>query len=462
MESPFQNQFGNMPPTHSMIDNYRILRTLGSGYSGKVKLGQDVETGNQYALKLLSSKKDNIETLFNSLKKEFDMLKAINHPSIIKMFELRKGTYISRTKGTARDLYYAVLEYSPRGELFDVIFHTRGLDENVSRFYFVSLIKALSYLHQGNIAHRDLKPENILLDSYLQLKLVDFGFATNFNAHEFNKSQLGTEKYMAPELVYNRNYVASQVDIFAAGIILFVLHSGHPPFNKAADTDPYYRALVKTPDRFWDFHSKQNKCRKYSPAFRTLINGMLAFQPTKRYTIDDVMNSEWVNQPVDQASALEQMELFIAEMAQIKQQEAMFDMGGNRDEDGPSPLEVLQEMDLADLPFEKLEPVESKQAVPGMIIGSESKQNLSALVLQKAMAMGFTREGVKKNKLVMVCEHKDHGRVEIEIRFFEIGESQFQVQVTRRSGDYLGFQELKSDLQKAVRNGCSPDAKEES
>ena len=182
--------------TFSTLDNYRILKTLGTGYSGKVKLGQDLANGQTFALKILSSAQPP-EQLLAALKHEFDILKNLNHPSIVKMYDLKTGTYTSKRKGVKK-ITYAVIELATGGELFDVIFHSKGFDENLSRFYFKLLVNSMRYLHDQKIAHRDLKPENLLLDSKFNLKVVDFGFATVMQPNKLNKTRLGTEKYMAP------------------------------------------------------------------------------------------------------------------------------------------------------------------------------------------------------------------------------------------------------------------------
>ncbi len=92
------------------------------------------------------------------------------------------------------------------------------------------------------------------MDDNYNLKLADFGFATQIKASK-NKTGLGTERYMSAELLYKKAYDAKKVDIFAMGVIFFVFFSGHPPFHHGRLEDNYYRALIKFPNKFWEFHS---------------------------------------------------------------------------------------------------------------------------------------------------------------------------------------------------------------
>ena len=115
------------------------------------------------------------------------------------------------------------------------------------------MLQAMHYVHHQGIAHRDLKPENILLDKEFNIKIADFGFAVNLNVNGtgYNKTQLGTPGYQAPE-IFTSSYKGNEVDLFALGIILFTMYSGHPPFIEATQTDNWYGSLMKNkPDLFW-------------------------------------------------------------------------------------------------------------------------------------------------------------------------------------------------------------------
>lgn len=155
------------------------------------------------------------------------------------------------------------------------------------------LVQALNYMHIKGISHRDVKPENILLDRNFNLKLSDFGFSTELSRGELH-TRLGTEGYMAPE-IRNRKYDGKSVDLFAAGIILFVMYSGSPPFERTESNDPYYKVFsAKDYLKFWNAHSKRKPAGFYTPDFINLINNMLAHRPEDRLTTEQVLDHPWV------------------------------------------------------------------------------------------------------------------------------------------------------------------------
>jgi serine/threonine protein kinase len=95
------------------------------------------------------------------------------------------------------------------------------------------MLLGLHYLHSQGFAHRDLKPENILLDKNFDVKLVDFGFACPLEGRDgtgFSRSVIGTPGYMAPEILDKQPYQGQVVDLFACGVILFIMLTQHPPF----------------------------------------------------------------------------------------------------------------------------------------------------------------------------------------------------------------------------------------
>jgi serine/threonine protein kinase len=117
------------------------------------------------------------------------------------------------------------------------------------------------------------------------LKIADFGFAAPISGRDGSgalKTKLGTESYMAPEIHMRKPYNGASVDLFATGIILFIMFTQHPPFTRAEPSDPFYRLIcANRADLFWKAHSKNkpNGAEFFSEEFKSLITSMLAFDP---------------------------------------------------------------------------------------------------------------------------------------------------------------------------------------
>lgn len=195
---------------------------------------------------------------------------------------------------------YIIIELAAGGELFNLIQQTGNFDEDMCRFYFKQIIEAVQFCHQNGVTHRDLKPENIMLDTNWNIKIIDFGLAAPTEGRDGTgllKTVLGTYGYMAPEQHLGRRYSGEKVDIFALGVILFVMMSMHPPFNAATPKDQFYVALAsKNFGIFWKKHS-QNKPggdQFYSENFRDLFQRITELDPEKRITIEEIIQHPWV------------------------------------------------------------------------------------------------------------------------------------------------------------------------
>lgn len=172
-----------------------------------------------------------------------------------------------KKSGEQVQVAYIVQELISGGELFDYVANSGPFSEPIARYYFKQMLKGIHYIHSKGFSHRDLKPENILLDKNYDIKVVDFGFACPLEGRDesgTNRTQIGTPGYMAPEIISGNPYQGHVVDLFALGIILFILYSGHPPFGVPDDQDQYYK-LLDSPrtDLFWKVHTKSKNRDDY-------------------------------------------------------------------------------------------------------------------------------------------------------------------------------------------------------
>jgi len=196
-----------------------------TGAFGEVRMCVHRESGAQRAVKVLRKSHmddDEKRMLFN----EINILKEIDHPNIIKMYEFFED----------EKRYYLVTEICKGGELFDEILQRGKFSERDGAVLMKQVLSCINYCHQSNIVHRDLKPENILLEQnkeFDQIKIIDFGTSLVYDPNRNLDEKLGTPYYIAPE-VLNKNY-NEKCDIWSAGVITYILLSGMPPFNGQSD-----------------------------------------------------------------------------------------------------------------------------------------------------------------------------------------------------------------------------------
>ena len=251
------------------------------------------DNGNLYAIKRYKKETANLGTL----QHELNIMKQLKHENLVQLVDVRENATYKRKDETVYHCYAIVLEFVGGGELFDFIAETGKFSEKVSRTYFHQMMNGLHYMHSKGYAHRDIKPENILLGRDFVLKLADFGFSCLLKGKDGSgvlHTKLGTEGYMAPE-VPTKNYDGKKVDVFAAGVILFIMYAGNPPFEKASPNDPYYKLIKdKNYATFWKAHSRRRPVGYFNDNFRELFVRMVAFEPKERPPIEEIATHAWV------------------------------------------------------------------------------------------------------------------------------------------------------------------------
>ena len=204
---------------------YAISETIGKGNFGKVKIAYNILNKNEkYACKIIDeSNMKNSNDLIH-YKREIEILTQLEHKNVIKTFEIIKSNTI----------YYLIMEYCEKGELFNYIVSKKRFNDKLSSFFFYQLISGLSYLHKKNICHRDLKPENLLLTSNYTLKIIDFGLS-NFENDSLLSTPCGSPSYASPEMIANYKYNGFLSDIWSTGVILYAMLCGYLPFDEKED-----------------------------------------------------------------------------------------------------------------------------------------------------------------------------------------------------------------------------------
>ncbi|CAH7671030.1 CAMK/CAMKL/AMPK protein kinase [Phakopsora pachyrhizi] len=257
------------------IGDFDIVKTLGHGSFGKVKLARHRLTRLNVAMKFLSKKKILTQEMRDRVKREIEYLSFLRHPHIIKLYDvIQDNTDI-----------VMVIEYL-KGELFDYIVQVGRMPEQDARRFFQQIICAVEYCHFHNIVHRDLKPENLLLDHNLNVKIADFGLSNIMRDGDFLKTSCGSPNYAAPEVISGKLYAGPEIDIWSCGVILFVMLCGRLPF----DDDHIPMLFKKINSGLYSLPPH------LSTGSRHLLSRMLVVDVNKRITIPEIRKLEWFNQ----------------------------------------------------------------------------------------------------------------------------------------------------------------------
>ncbi|KAF7563065.1 hypothetical protein G7046_g1090 [Stylonectria norvegica] len=273
------SRLGSMAPplkdkikTEQRIGAYKVLRTLGEGSFGKVKLAIHNGTGQQVALKIIARKKLISRDMAGRVEREIEYLQLLRHPHIIKLYTVIK---------TPNEIIM-VLEYAG-GELFDYIVQNGRMKEDEARRFFQQMLCAVEYCHRHKIVHRDLKPENLLLDENLNVKIADFGLSNIMTDGNFLKTSCGSPNYAAPEVIGGKLYAGPEVDVWSCGVILYVLLVGRLPFDDE-----------HIPSLFAKIAKGTYSIPQWMPTgAANLIKRMLVVNPVQRATIEDIRGDPW-------------------------------------------------------------------------------------------------------------------------------------------------------------------------
>lgn len=274
------------------LGDYELQRELGDGFCGSVMLGRK-EGQSLVAVKFPSPEKlAKSPKVRKLLAHEFSVLQLLRHPHIITALEYQDSAPLER-EGQKGEVPFLALELIPNGEVCSLVCELGRFPEASARFFFKQLAETLSFINSRGFAHRDIKPENLLIDESWNLKLIDFAFAVE--ADKIETALVGTPGYLAPEMLVKKGYQPAKVDVFAAGVVLFVMVRGSPPFNDTVPSDPHYTAFKKNNAQFWAYHRHKDSKAPCSPSFVDLVNRMLEPDPAKRIDLELVLSHEYLD-----------------------------------------------------------------------------------------------------------------------------------------------------------------------
>ena len=266
----------------SIKDHYEIVSQIGKGGYSKVFEVRNKTTNAIRACKYISKVKMNEKTLKRTLR-EINMLKKLDHPNIIKLYEVyesKNSIYLIMEKCNGGELFDNIIEHITKGKMYS----EKQVSEIISQ-----ILSAINYCHKNGICHRDLKPENILLlnkenenEENNKIKIIDFGLSQYISDKKLN-SRVGTAYYVSPEVLSGE--YTQKCDVWSIGIILCVLLTGEPPFNGANDSIIYNK--IKN----YNYHFS-HKWRNISIEAKDLVSHMLVPENI-RYDINQVISHPW-------------------------------------------------------------------------------------------------------------------------------------------------------------------------
>ncbi|KAH7340982.1 kinase-like domain-containing protein [Rhizoctonia solani] len=252
------------------IGEYKVLKNIGEGSFGQVKLALHTLTGQKVALKYFSKARIKNMKLGARVTREIQYLRLLEHPHIVKIYEVIN---------TPTDIIM-VIEFAG-AELFDTLAKHGRLQEETARSIFQQLVSAVAHSHKCKVIHRDLKPENILIDwssPVPDVKVIDFGLSNVMTDGDFLRTSCGSPCYACPEV-----YAGPEVDVWSIGVILYLMLAGRLPFE-----DENTHVLM---DKICT--GRYHMPSHIPPDAANLIKNCIVVNPIKRLTMPEIMQHPW-------------------------------------------------------------------------------------------------------------------------------------------------------------------------
>ncbi|XP_064882899.1 calcium/calmodulin-dependent protein kinase type II subunit beta-like isoform X1 [Oncorhynchus nerka] len=275
-------------------DDFQLYEELGKGAFSVVRRCVKLCSGQEYAAKIINTKKLSARD-HQKLEREARICRLLKHSNIVRLHD----------SISEEGFHYLLFDLVTGGELFEDIVAREYYSEADASHCITQILDSVHHIHQHDIVHRDLKPENLLLASKCKnaaVKLADFGLAIEVQGDQqawFGFA--GTPGYLSPEVLRKEAY-GKPVDIWACGVILYILLVGYPPFWDEDQHKLYQQIKAGA----YDFPSPE--WDTVTPEAKNLINQMLTINPAKRITAQEALKHPWVCQRSTVASMMHRQE----------------------------------------------------------------------------------------------------------------------------------------------------------
>ena len=293
-----------------LYSNYELCNYIGKGGFGRVYKVRH-KLSNQYrAMKIIQCKSSSEQHTL-AINKEINILKNLDHPNIIKVYEFY----------SSEKYVYIINELCTGGELFDKIVDVKHFSESVACNIMRQLLSAIAYCHEKGVIHRDLKPENILIESseeknkdFFNIKVIDFGTCEILKKKKLTE-QIGTSFYIAPEVL--KNGYNEKCDLWSCGVILYILLCGSPPFYGKNEKEIFKKILDG------NFTFRHKIWNKISTEAKNLVLKLLQVNPTKRISAQEALDDVWfqknfsINNPLENNQNSNSYKLFIKNITEF-------------------------------------------------------------------------------------------------------------------------------------------------
>ncbi|XP_040169289.1 cAMP-dependent protein kinase catalytic subunit alpha-like [Anopheles arabiensis] len=278
LKTEFEKRYNDQKQASiASLTEYEILRTLGSGAFGTVKLIKRKASGEYFAMKILSKERIVYQKQLQHTTNEKRILQSIRFPFVVNLEICYKdNSYL-----------YLVMPFVNGGEMFTLLRHSRRFSEAQAAFYGAQVALALEYLHGCNLIYRDLKPENLLVDYRGYVKMTDFGFCKLIKDRTW--TLCGTPEYLAPEIIQAKGYGKS-VDWWSYGVLLYEMAAGYSPFYvNSSDQMVLFERICKGKYKF---------PKSFSTDLCSLVHHLLQTDLSRRYGnlrngCDDIKQHAW-------------------------------------------------------------------------------------------------------------------------------------------------------------------------